>query len=261
MILTVEQLRYDVPAGRTIFSDVSFQVAAGEILSILGPNGAGKSTLLNCIAGLLRPASGQICLDGQPMETLSLSRMAQILGYVPQTHHPAYDYLVRDFVVMGRAPYIGMFSQPSRADYALADEALEELGITHLAYKPYTQISGGERQQVTIARVLVQQPRLVLLDEPTSHLDYGNQIRTLQLIRRLSQRGMAVLFTTHMPDHVILLGSRVGMLDYTGRMQFGSAEDVLTEQRLSSVYQTPLKVRRLEELGRNVCLPPNLDET
>lgn len=171
MILTVEQLRYDVPAGRTIFSDVSFQVAAGEILSILGPNGAGKSTLLNCIAGLLRPASGQICLEGQPMETLSLSRMAQILGYVPQTHHPAYDYLVRDFVVMGRAPY------------------------------------------------------------------------------------------THMPDHVILLGSRVGMLDYTGRMQFGSAEDVLTEQRLSSVYQTPLKVRRLEELGRNVCLPPNLDET
>lgn len=259
MILSVEQLRYNVPSGRTIFSDVSFQVAAGEILAILGPNGAGKSTLLNCVAGLLHPATGRICLAGQDINHMSLSQVAQVLGYVPQTHHPAYDYLVRDFVVMGRTPYIGMFAQPTQADYALADHAMEELGIIHLADKPYTQISGGERQQATIARVLVQEPKVILLDEPTSHLDYGNQLRTMQLIQRLARRGFAVVFTTHMPDHVILLNSRVGVLDYSGTMVFGSVDEILTEDRLTQLYQVPLKVQYLEEIGRRACFSPGLD--
>ncbi len=259
MILEVKDLSYRYKTGRTIFHDVSFGIQEGEILSILGPNGAGKSTLLNCIANLLRPQSGQILLEGVPMERMGVEEIARVVGYVPQSHHPAYDYTVRDFVVMGRAPYIGLFSKPSQEDYDMAEEALERLGIQRLAHKPYTQISGGERQQVTIARVLVQRPKLILLDEPTSHLDYGNQIRTVNMIRRLSEEGFALILTTHTPDHVIMLGSRVGMLDYDGGMTFGSVEETMTEERLSRMYKLPLKVRYIEEIHRKACFAPNLD--
>lgn len=259
MILEVKDLCYRYKSGRTIFQNVSFGIQKGEILSILGPNGAGKSTLLNCIANLLHPQSGQILLEGRPMDTMGVGEIAQIIGYVPQSHHPAYDYTVRDFVVMGRAPYIGLFSKPTPEDYELVNEALDRLGILKLADKPYTQISGGERQQVTIARVLVQRPKLILLDEPTSHLDYGNQIRTVRMIRRLSEEGYAVILTTHMPDHVIMLGSRVGMLDYSGTMTFGSVEETMTEERLSRMYQVPLKVRYIEEIRRKACFAPDLE--
>ena len=254
MILEVKNLRYHYDDSRTIFHDVSFGIESGEIISILGPNGAGKSTLLNCIANLLTPSTGEILLEGKPMNKLSLNEIARIIGYVPQPHTPAYDYTVRDFTVMGRTPYIGLFSKPKQEDYDLADGALKQLGIYHLADKPYTQISGGERQQVTIARVLVQQPKLILLDEPTSHLDYGNQIRTVKMIRKLAGQDFAVILTTHMPDHVILLGSRVGILDHTGTMTFGDVDSIMTEETLSKVYQTNLKVLYIEEIGRVACV-------
>ena len=186
MILEVSNLGFHYHNSRTIFREVSFSVDKGEVLSILGPNGSGKSTLLNCIANLYKPVSGQILLNGKPVSRMNLRDVARVIGYVPQIHTPAYAFTVREFAVMGRTPYIGAFTTPSAEDYRIADEALERMGITHLRDKPYTEISGGERQQVTIARVIAQQPQLILLDEPTAHLDYGNQHRVVQMIRKLA---------------------------------------------------------------------------
>ena len=158
MILEVEHLSFAYRPERPLFYDVSFAFEQGQVLSILGANGAGKSTLLNCIANLLLPQQGEIRLHGTPLSRLELREISRIIGYVPQSHTPAYDYTVRDFVVMGRAPHLGTFQQPGRADYDLVDATLEEMGLLPLANRPYTELSGGERQQVTIARGIVQQP-------------------------------------------------------------------------------------------------------
>lgn len=190
MILQVKDLSFRYDSSRRIFQNVNFELDKGEILSILGTNGAGKSTLLNCLAGLFRPESGEILLGGRSMKTMSMGDVAKTVGYVPQIHTPAYAYTVREFTVMGRTPYIGAFATPSKEDYRIADEALERMNISHIAGKSYTEISGGERQQVTIARALTQQPQIILLDEPTAHLDYGNQYRVVQMIKELAQEAM-----------------------------------------------------------------------
>jgi iron complex transport system ATP-binding protein len=254
MILQVKNLGFSYSDKRKIFSDVSFDIKQGEIMSILGPNGSGKSTLLNCIANLYTPTKGQILLEGKPVSSISLNEFSKKIGYVPQVHIPAYAYSVRDFVVMGRSPYIGMFSKPGKEDYAIADKCLRDLGISHIAHRPYTEISGGERQQATIARVVAQQPKLILMDEPTSHLDYGNQIRTIKLIKRLSSQGYGIIMTTHIPDHVILLGGKVGILNNKGNMVVGTSEEVMNEKILREIYRTELSLVYIEKINRVACV-------
>lgn len=254
MILEVKNLSYQYYNGRTIFHDVNFKLDKGEVISILGRNGAGKSTLLNCLANLYTPTSGEMLLEGKPMGRLPFAQVSQFIGYVPQIHHPVYAYSVRNFVVMGRTPYIGVFSSPKKSDYEKADQALEKLGISHLADKAYTEISGGERQQATIARALVQEPKVILLDEPTAHLDYGNQIRTVKMIKELSEEGFGVIMTTHNPDHVLMMGGLVGVLDRNGVLEFGEVREILTEQMLSELYDVKLRLLHVDELERDICV-------
>lgn len=258
MILEVQDLGFSYHRGRTIFSDVNFSLDSGEVLTILGPNGAGKSTLMNCMANLLNPSSGRVLLEERDIRQIPLKEVAKIIGYVPQTHTPAYGYSVRDFVVMGRAPYLGMFQKPSEEDYALVDRVLDEMNIAKLADRPYTEVSGGERQQASIARVIVQEPKIIMFDEPTNHLDYGNQLRTVGMIKDLARRGYAVVMTTHMPDHAILLGGKVVILDQDGKLQVGAAEDILQEPLLRRIYRSDLHILYLEELGRKVCVAGSL---
>ena len=256
MKLEVRDLGFHYPKQeRMIFSDVSFGIDKGEVISILGTNGAGKSTLLNCMANLYRPIRGEILIDGRNLRDMRSKEVAKYIGYVPQVHNPAYAYSVLDFVVMGRTPYIGMFQTPKEGDYSAAEEALRCIGITHLIDKPYTEISGGERQMVTIARVLAQQPDVILLDEPTAHLDYGNQIRMTRLVRKLADSGYAIILTTHMPDHVIMLQDKVGILDHDGRFTFGKAEDILSDSLLSNLYSVDLKLVYIDEAKRDTCVP------
>lgn len=236
MILEVENLAYRYHNGPAIFQDINFRLEQGEILSILGTNGAGKSTLLNCLGNLYTPCTGEIRLDGTSMRRLPLTQVSRLVGYVPQIHYPVYAYSVR------------------KEDYEKADQALEKLHISHLAEKAYTEISGGERQQVTIARALAQEPKVILLDEPTAHLDYGNQIRTVRLIRELADEGYGVIMTTHNPDHVLMLGGKVGVLDREGRMEFGDAGVILTEEKLSRLYQVRLRLVQVEGLDREACV-------
>lgn len=257
-LLKVENASFSYKGGRTIFHDVNFSVNQGEIFTILGPNGAGKSTLLNSIVNLLKLKSGRILLDGADITQMKEREIAKQIAYVSQISVSTFDYSVREYVVMGRTPHIGVFGKPQEEDYAIADEVIKKMNISHLADKLYTQISGGERQQACVARAVVQKPRLIIFDEPTSALDYGNQLRTLSLIKELSQQGYGVIMTTHNPDHVILLGGTVGILDRSGKMQTGPSGEMLEERRLSDIYKANLKMVYVEEVSRKACLAKSL---
>lgn len=253
-LFDVRHIAFSYPNSKQVFQDVSFSLEPGQVLSIIGPNGAGKSTLLGCLVGQLPPTSGQILADGTSLHTMARQDIARFIGYVPQDQSSVYAYDVRTFVVMGRTPYISTFRMPSREDYRLADEAIAAMGITHLAHRPCTEISGGERQQAAIARVVVQQPRIIVLDEPTSALDFGNQMRALNMVQTLSRQGYAVIMTTHNPDHAILVGGLVAALDQTGHLRVGSAEDMIQSSHLSQMYRVDIRVPYVEEVGRNACL-------
>lgn len=204
-ILQVRDLGFSYDGSRQIFKAISFDVNAGEIICLVGPNGIGKTTLLNCLAGLWAPLEGSVLLDGKNMAGMPARDIARMIGYVPQTLHPSFDYTVLEYVVTGNAPWLNIFEKPGPEHYQRAEEALEQMAISHLADKPYTRLSTGELQQVSIARAIAQKARLILMDEPTAHLDYGNQLKVLRLIKGLSAKGYAVVLTTHNPDQVLLL--------------------------------------------------------
>ena len=260
MIYSIRNLSYTYPGtSRAVIKDVCMTLKEGEILSILGPNGAGKTTLLNCMAKLCVPDRGDIFLSGTDIRVMDARKVAGIVGYVPQTHVPVFGYTVLNFVIMGRAPKIGIFRKPGREDEDAAFDALETLNIAHLANRPYTDISGGERQQATIARAIARNPAAILFDEPTAHLDYGNQHRILLLIRSMAQRGFSVVLTTHNPDHALLLGGSAAVLDRDGRLATGESQAVITEARLMSLYRTRLRMPYVHDVSRTVCVTPALD--
>lgn len=258
MSIRIRDLRFGYRGHAPVLNGIDLDLEPGKVLAILGPNGSGKTTLLNIVAGLNPPDSGELLYDGEPYEKLSPREFALRVGYVPQVIIPAFDYSVLDYVVTGCAPRIGMFERPKPEDYEVAMRAIREMGIEHLAEKSYKQVSGGERQQVTIARVIAQQPAFILMDEPTAHLDFGNQMHVLEMIRRLGDEGFAVVFTTHNPDHVMLLGGRVAVLDRTGRLTSGESDEMLTEQALSDLYRIDIRLARPENVSRDICFVPEL---
>ena len=259
MIIEAEKLNFAYSTRtRQILHDVSFTLEEGQVMSILGPNGAGKSTLLNLVATLNTPDSGIVKLCGRDTKNMKPKEVAAILSYVPQTHTPAFSYTVFNFVLMGRAPKVGMFQKPKKEDFRIVEQVMEEVGIARLADTPYTEISGGERQQATIARALVQEPKAILFDEPTAHLDYGNQLKTLRVIKSLKERGYAVIITTHNPDHAIMLGGTTAILDRSGHLTVGDSDKIITQETLQDVYAADLKLVFMEDVGRYVCIPPNL---
>ena len=259
MIYEVKNISYTYNGmpGKTL-DRCSLTLEEGEVLSILGPNGAGKSTLLNCLCGLAAPQEGEIRLCGQNIRELSVKQIARLVGYVPQTHNPVFGYTVKHFVMMGCASKLALFQQPPKEEEERAMEILNSLGIAHIAEKPYTDISGGERQQATIARAVMQDPKVILFDEPTAHLDYGKQLVILRLIRQMADRGFAAVMTSHNPDHVLLLGGTAAVVTREGRLDKGPVEQVLTEDRMAQIYRTELWLRNVEELDRTVCVPTKL---
>lgn len=259
IIYDIRDLSFSYPTlSRSVLDGVNLKVAQGEVFSVLGRNGAGKSTLLGCMLRLLKPQGGQIFLSGKNLGDMSERDISALVGYVPQTHIPAFGHTVFDFVQMGCASRIGLFSHPGKSERALTENALSEMGLEQLADRPYTEISGGERQLATIARAIVSRPQIVLFDEPTAHLDFGNQLRVLRIIKELSEKGFAVVFTTHNPDHAILLGGSAAVLDRQGRLVSGKTEEIITESSLREVYDSDLRLKYIEEFGRKVCVYPSL---
>lgn len=258
MKIDIIDLSYAYPNGEAIFSRISFSISSGQIISILGPNGAGKTTLLNCIAMLHTPSAGEIRIDGRDARKMKPRDVAQCVGYVPQVVLPSFDYEVLDYVVTGCAPRMGTFQKPKEEHYQLAWQAIEQMGIQHLAHKSYARISGGERQQVSIARALAQRPGIILMDEPTAHLDYGNQIKVLRTIQQLSAQGYGIVLTTHNPDHVLLLDDTIAVLDRKGHLTFGTNTEIMDEAFLTQLYGTELRLLDAPHLGRRICVAPRL---
>lgn len=256
MIAEVKNISFSYEENRILLKNISFPIEQGKIICILGPNGVGKTTLLNCIANLITPTKGEILLEGKDIKKMSAKEIARKVAFVPQLIIPSLSYEVLSYVVTGCAPRIGTFEKPKKLHYEIAQNALEQMGIPYLTNKYYTQISGGERQLVSIARALAQRPRIILMDEPTAHLDYGNQIKVLKIIKRLAEEGYAAVITTHNPDHALLLGGMVAAMGQKGQFTFGSSLEVITENFLSSLYSTDLYLRHISDIGRDVCIAP-----
>jgi iron complex transport system ATP-binding protein len=252
-VLTVESLNFGFP-GRTIGRDVSFALEAGEVMCVLGPNGGGKTTLFRTVLGLLTRHGGAIHLQGEPIENLSRAEIARRVGYVPQGHTGYFAFTVREFVLMGRTAHLGVFSVPGKRDREVSERALESLGIAHLADKPVTEISGGERQLALVARALAQEPKLLVLDEPTASLDFGNQVRVLQRISALAGSGMSILFSSHDPDHAFLCARRALLLAEGRVLEIGAPRAVIRSDTLQRMYGVSVQVIDLGG-GGHTCLP------
>lgn len=254
LMLEVDSLAYSYGNG-TVFENVSFSLKIGDVMCILGPNGAGKSTLIKCIAGIFKPAAGSVRIMGEDTASLGAMEIARSIGYVPQQNEVIFPFTVLDFVVMGRTPHIPLFSSPNNKDMDIAREALSMVGVADLADRTVSSLSGGQRQIVLIARALAQQPALLLLDEPTAHLDFGNQILVLETVQKLAAKGMSILMNTHMPDHAFLVGNSAAALTENKLVAVGEVKTVVNSQIMSSLYGVKVAVREMEDIKRKVCVP------
>ena len=239
-----------------ILRGINLQVHQGEVMALIGPNGAGKTTLIRAISGTIKASTGHIHILGQALENLSAAKRASSLAVVPQARNLPEAFTVWQTVLMGRTPYIGWLGQPSAADTQKTSWALERTASLSLAERPIGELSGGEQQRVLLARALAQDTPVLLLDEPTAHLDLRYQSNLLNLVRELAQeRGIAVLMALHDLNLVSLYGDRVVLLA-EGQMQVsGTPAEVLTEANLVAAYQVPLNIVPHPEYGTPLILP------
>jgi len=244
--------------GHRVGSNVSLALEAGEVLCLLGPNGSGKTTLFKTLLGLLPAQGGEVAMDGADIKARAREDVARLVSYVPQAHTAFFPFTVREVVLMGRTAHMGVFSSPSRRDREIADAAVERMRLAALADSIYTRISGGERQLTLVARALAQEARIVVMDEPTANLDFGNQVRVLEHIQSLAQSGIGVLLSTHDPDQAFLCADRVAML-HEGRLaHLGTPDEVITSDSLKQIYGVDVAVARVPMASggeRRVCIP------
>ncbi len=241
--------------GRQVLDGANLALGPGELVCLLGANGAGKSTLLRTLLGLLEPQRGEVRLDDQPLAALARRQFAQRVAYVPQVHAAPFPYRVREVALMGRLPANGLLRAPGGADRRVVDTVLERLGISHLAERPYTEVSGGERQLALIARALAQETKLLVMDEPLTGLDYGHQVRLLARLEQLAADGYGILMTTHDPDQPLDGCDRVALL-IDGRIAAdGSAKKVLTPSAIERLYGVPVRLLHATD-GRAIAFRP-----
>ena len=225
-----------------VLNDVSFSCGEGTLLAILGPNGVGKTTLFRCILGEQKRYAGSISIDGADARTLNARALAHRVAYIPQTHAMTFRFSVRDMVLMGTTHRVSPLSAPGAKEQMIAEQAMKRLRIEALADKDFSRISGGEQQLVYIARALAQQAKILLMDEPTSSLDYGNQLSVLSTVRTLANEGYTVLLSTHNPQHALWYADAILALHNGGVAAFGRTEETLTPALLGTLYGTDFRL-------------------
>jgi iron complex transport system ATP-binding protein len=254
-MLSVRRLR--VAYGeREALRGVDLDVAAGEVVGLVGPNGGGKTTLLKAVTRGVASKAGEIRIDGEDVTRLSAREVARRVAVVPQSPALPVGFLAREVVVMGRTPYLGFLDQEGREDYLKADAALASLGAASLAHRRVEELSGGERQNVVLARALAQETPLLLLDEPTANLDVGHQVVIAKLLRRLAaERGVGVLAALHDLTLASLYCDRLVLLSAGSVIASGAPVDVLTRDNLRLAYGADVAILRPEGLAGPVVLP------
>lgn len=238
-----------------VLKDISFSAEYGQVLSVLGPNGVGKSTLFRCMLGLLQPQQGDVLIDGTSIRSMSARELARHIAYIPQSHSPAFNFSMFDMVLMGTTSQLSNFGSPQKKHVEQVNWAMEKLGISHLKNRGYGNVSGGERQLALIARALVQNAKILVMDEPSSSLDYGNRIHVMQTVRDLAADGYAIIQSTHDPDQAFLFSDRVLAL-YQGRvLGWGTPKDIICDTLISTLYGVNVDVCSLRGDAVRVCIP------
>lgn len=240
---------------REVLKNVSFCAQSGEVLSVLGPNAVGKSTLFSCILRLLTPKHGEILIDGKSIADMSTKVLAQKIAFIPQSHNPVFNYSVFDMALMGATAQLGTFANPGKAQNEAVERALERLGILHLKDRGYLQLSGGERQLTLIARALVQNAKILLMDEPSASLDFGNRLRVMKNLRDLAAEGYCIIQSTHDPEQAYLYSDRILAL-YDGEvLAHGRPKDIFDASLISKLYGVAVEVCALHDDAARVCIP------
>lgn len=257
MSIKVENLCFSY-GERQVLKDVSFEAEYGRFLSVLGPNGVGKSTLFRCILGLLTPSSGTVSIDGDNIASMSAAQLSRHIAYIPQSHNPVFNFSVLDMVLMGTTAQLGQFSSPGKAQQDLAESAMDRLGILHLKDRSYGNISGGERQLTLIARAIAQSAKILVMDEPSASLDFGNRIRVMQTVRNLTRDGYAVIQSTHDPDQAYMYSDMV-LAMYDGRiLAWGTPQDTINDKIISTLYGVDVEVSSMRSDEVRVCVPKKI---
>lgn len=256
MLLEAENLAFSY-GGKNVLRGLSFSAGHGELIAVLGPNGVGKSTFFRCLLGFLHPQGGEIRLSGKPIASYSRRELSRLAAYIPQSYSPAFDHTVLDCVLMAKAGSLGAFEKPGEADRQQAMALLEKLGIASLAGRGCRRISGGERQLMLLARALLQDAQLLIMDEPTANLDYGNALRVMATMESLAKQGYTILFSTHDPDQALRSASRVLAMQDGAVLADGTPDVVLTAEILSKLYGVSIHVGTVQT-GSGVipvCVP------
>ena len=240
-----------------VLDGVSFEEEPGRMVALLGANGAGKSTLFRCILGFEKHYSGEVYLDGNEMKNLSRKEIASLVAYVPQSESPVFNYPVFDTVLMGTTGALPAFAAPKQEQIEAAKNAIRFLGIEHLAERGVNEISGGERQLTMLARAIAQNAKMMIMDEPTANLDYGNQQLVLKNMKKLTRQGYTVIFSTHNPEHALHYASHVLVLKDHRIVAEGEAEKTLSETLIKDIYGLESKILHTQVDGRTVtsCIP------
>lgn len=252
--IKVENLSFSY-GDHKVLKSVGFAIDDGEFVSILGPNGVGKSTLFRCMLGLIKPQEGTTFINGTDICNFAPQELAKNIAYIPQSHNPVFNYSVLDMVLMGTTAQLGKFSSPRAEHKKEAIDALEQLGIGHLQDRGYRAISGGERQLVLVARALSQQAKILIMDEPSASLDFGNKFRVMKTVRNLADNGYTVIQSTHDPDQAYMYSDKIlAMLD--GKvLAFGKPADIVTDSLISKLYGVDVDVCNLQNDRVRVCVP------
>lgn len=254
MIYKVENLVYSYDKKNKVLDGINLEINQGELLCILGKNGAGKSTLFKCLLKLLKVENGTVFLNQKDINGILEKDIAKVVSYVSQNNESVFGFTVFEYVMMGLASEIGLFSHPSKKEEDKVLDILETMNLMKYKDRQFKELSGGERQEVAIARALVSNPSIVLFDEPTAHLDYSNQTKVLKMIKDLSGKGYTIVLTTHDPNHAIMLDGNVALLDNNRKIKKGSVKELINEENLKEIYGENLRIKYIDEFKRNVII-------